>query len=88
MIMVWPFVTTVMYHDPPTVICAYLFEPPPPRKTGGRLDGEVECEYGVIEGFLCGSLISSQVATVGPSARVYGDVIYNVLELDRVRRTY
>lgn len=51
------------------------------------MEGEVECEYGVIEGFLCGSLISSQVATVGPSARVYGDVIYNVLELDRVRRT-
>lgn len=55
-------------------------------KTGGRLEGEVECDFAVIEGFLHASLVSREVATVGPSARVYGDVIYNVLELDRVSK--
>lgn len=52
--------------------------------TGGRLDGEVECDFAVIEGVLFASLISKEMATVGPSARINGDVIYNVLELDRV----
>lgn len=51
---------------------------------GGRLEGEVECDFAVIEGILHASLLSREVATVGPSARVSGDVIYNVLELDRV----
>ena len=46
--------------------------------------GEVECDFAVIEGHLEASLVSKEVATVGPSARVNGDVIYNVLELDRV----
>lgn len=50
------------------------------------MEGEVECEFGGVEGVLRGSLISAEVSTVGPSARIYGDVIYNVLELDRVRR--
>lgn len=46
--------------------------------------GEVECDFAVIEGCLHASLVSREMATVGPSARVAGDVIYNVLELDRV----
>lgn len=51
---------------------------------GGRLVGEVECDFAVIEGCLHASLVSREMATMGPSARVAGDVIYNVLELDRV----
>lgn len=54
---------------------------------GGRLEGEVECDFAVIEGLLDAPLVSKEVATVGPSARVNGDVIYNVLELDRVGAT-
>ncbi len=38
----------------------------------------------MIEGLLEASLFSREMATIGPSARVNGDVIYKVLELDRV----
>ncbi|CAM9539311.1 unnamed protein product, partial [Ectocarpus sp. 13 AM-2016] len=44
---------------------------------------EVECDFAVIEGSLEASLVSKEMATVGPSASINGDVIYNVLELDR-----
>lgn len=47
----------------------------------------MECDFAVIEGLLDASLVSKEMATVGPSARVNGDVIYNVLELDRVSGT-
>ncbi|CAM9368866.1 unnamed protein product [Ascophyllum nodosum] len=50
---------------------------------GGRLDGDVECDFAVIEGYLKGSLVSREVSTIGPSALFDGDVIYNVLELDK-----
>lgn len=54
-------------------------------ETGAKLEGEVECDFAVVEGHMLASLVSREVATIGPSARIAGDVIYNVLELDRVR---